>query len=171
MKWYVMYVTVSEEIRIRDDLRKRGIPAMAPQEEIMIRKDGRWKKNYNILFSGYVFVGLNEWDADIYYCLKKEISGIIKVLYSPLLPSSLYDYEVENLMLLCQDDDIIEMSEIVKCGDDITVTAGALKGLEGKIIEVIPRQHRVKVKISLMGAERVVTLGANIIKKSENEQG
>lgn len=163
MKWYVLYVSTASEIEIRDKLREMGLPAMVPRAERPIRHGGKWHIEQSVIYPGYVFLGLEKWDSDLYYRLKRDIDGIIKVLYNPCNVVPIYDYEAEQLLTMCSDDDIMEMSDILIKGKYVKVMAGALKGMKGSIIEIMPRQRRVRVKLSLMGAERIVTMGANII--------
>ncbi len=62
-------------------------------------------------------------------------------------------------------DDPLEISNVILEGSEVNVVSGPLEGFIGKIEKIDPRRFRAKVKIELMGEERIVELGINIVEK------
>jgi transcriptional antiterminator NusG len=165
--WYVMHVSTGNEIEILNII-KRDIPeavALVPQRIMKERKDGKWKIQNKVLFPGYVFIGVL-LDAAMYYRLDA-IPHMIRFLGSSDGPEPVPEYEMAIVLRLSGDGDPLGISDIYYEGSRIVVKSGPLEGMEGQIIKVDARRFRAKVNISLMGEQRVVELGVNVIDKIE----
>jgi len=62
-------------------------------------------------------------------------------------------------------DDDWGMSDLVMEGDNIKVVSGPLEGYEGQIVKVNKRNLRARVKFTLMGQEKFIDLGINVVEK------
>lgn len=166
LEWYVLHVRTGEEIKIRDYIKKefQEFKALAPQREIKERKDGKWKIKIRTLFQSYVFVK-STMDAEAYYKLSN-ISGVINILKGAgSSPTPVPEDEMHMVLRLTQESDLVGISDLVFDGDKVKVTRGVLEGYEGQIIKVDKRRFRAKVKFTLMGQDKFIELGINVIEK------
>lgn len=169
MKWYVLTSEPGKETKVKDQLEIKKIPALVPREKQLIRRKGLWHEEIKILFPGYVFICC-DYTRELYYKLKA-IPGVQKILNSAHNPEPLTPAESEYLLMLCPDDDPLQISKAVKQGDNIVIVSGLLKGFEANIIKINLRQKRATIAIQFMGREKHITLSLNLIKKSICERG
>lgn len=165
-KWYVLHVMTGEEISVRDYIRKKmpGIKALAPQREMKERKGGEWKIRKRTMFPGYVFVNC-PMAIDEYYRLSN-IYGVISILKgASSSPASVPEDEMNFILKVTEEDDLVGIMNMVIDGDKVKVISGALQGYEGQIVKVDRRRFRAKVKFTLMGQEKFVELGVNVVEK------
>ncbi len=95
-KWYVLYVNTGRELDIMKALQRKGISAVVPLENRVIRSKGKWTTREYVIFKGYVFVNL-EYNWLIYYEIAK-INGVIRLLGGGKSPELLSEHEVETLI-------------------------------------------------------------------------
>ncbi len=172
-EWYVLHVMTGKETDTKAVI-KRDIPditatvpeeeivTMAPQRRLMERKNGKWKIVIKNVFPGYVFIRA-EMSAELYYKLTG-IPSVIRILGAngphPVPPD-----EMQTILWLTNDGDVLDISEVTMTeGSKIKVIAGPLVGLEGNIVKIDARRHRAKVQLVLMGEQRIVELGINLLK-------
>ncbi|WP_049783334.1 KOW motif-containing protein [Mahella australiensis] len=70
---------------------------------------------------------------------------------------------MQPLLALTKASEIIGLSTCSLTDGRIIVLNGPLKGYEGIIVSVDKRKGRAKVRMNIMGYERLVDLGLNII--------
>lgn len=165
-EWYVLHVRTGEETAVKD-LIKRDMPqanALAPRRIMRERKDGKWKDVVRTVFQGYVFVRCSLEDTKMYYRLSG-LPGVIKILRGASdSPAPVPEEEMKFVLRFAKDDDW-GMSDLVMEGDNIKVVSGPLEGYEGQIVKVNKRNFRARVKFTLMGQEKFIDLGINVIEK------
>lgn len=77
------------------------------------------------------------------------VTGMIRFGDSvPEVPVSLID---ELKKITSEDEQILELVPTVEVGDEVELTMGAFKGIEGTVHEILPASERVVVLIELMG--------------------
>lgn len=163
--WYVLFVLTGEEDRVRKRLEysfgQEQLRPLVPQRRLKERKRGRVYECVRTVFPGYVFVHTPIID-DVYYDMKY-IPGVIKVLKDDKRPVAVEPHEMEPILALTRASEIIDFSTGALIGGCVIILDGPLKGCEGIIVSVDKRKGRAKVKINMMGQERLVDLGLNII--------
>ena len=95
-KWYVLYVNTGRELDVMKSLQRKGISALVPLENRVIRSKGKWITRKYVIFKGYVFVNI-EYNWLIYYEIAK-INGVIRLLGGGHSPEPLSKNEVERLI-------------------------------------------------------------------------
>lgn len=164
-EWYVLHVRTGEETTVKD-LIKRDIAsanALAPRRIMRERKNGEWKDVMRTVFQGYVFVRCI-MDTEMYYKLSG-LPGVIKIMRGASdSPAPVPEEEMKFVLRFAKDDDW-GMSDFVMEGDNIKVVSGPLEGYEGQIVKVNKRNFRARVKFTLMGQEKFIDLGINVIEK------
>ena len=79
-KWYVLYVGRRKEKEVEKALLKKGIEAVVPMENRVIRQRGKWIQKPYVLFEGYVFVHIG-YNWTLYYKNAKT-KNVIRMLCS-----------------------------------------------------------------------------------------
>ena len=109
--WYVLQVKTGDEVKVRDALLAKGVRALAPQEDRIIRKDGKWGRRLYTLIPSYVFVNI-KFAAEIYYTIRA-IPSVIRFLGTGSgEPSTLTYLEAEWIRLLAGDGEPLEPTVI-----------------------------------------------------------
>lgn len=132
---------------------------------IMAKKyQGRWHKETNVLFPGYVFV-ITDTVEDLFQELKKipDFTKLLGEYKGEVFP--IYSKEVQHLLKYDQEDHIVDMSTGYIEGDRIIITDGPLKDYDG-FIRKIDRHKRI-VFIETEVFDQVITMkvGLEIISK------
>ncbi len=163
-EWYALHVATGQEYDVLK-ICKRNFEVLLPRRKLKEQKNGKWKDVVKVLFPGYIFVK-SEMTTGEYYKLEG-ISGVIKILRGAnSIPTPIPEYEMNLVMRFCPLDDMIGISSIVKENDEVKVIDGPLVGMEGQIIKVDARRFRAKVRFTVLGNEKIVDMGVNVIKKS-----
>ena len=156
---YVIQTRPHEEKYLLRNLRNAGISAYLPEEQMLIRRRGKWHTENRYIFSGYVFIDA-EYSTELYHKIKW-LDGFLHFLGTP---SSLHQNEEEQIRWLCNNGKPVTVSHYIegKCG--ITFIDGILSKTKFTILKMYPRQKRATVSISINGNNFKVFLP---IEKSE----
>jgi len=192
MNWYIFFVKTGEEHFVKDWLNKsfdrETLYSMAPKRIVPEKKNGEVKRVTKNLFPGYIFVK-TAMNFSTYYSIRKH-SKIIRMLNylnkedrtcermvsSRNLSTDLQQNTVEEhffkkipeeemsiILKLLNHDEHIDFSQIYTQESKVYVESGPLKGLEGIIKKIDKHKRRAKVLVSLMGDERIIELGIELI--------
>lgn len=152
-RWYVLQVSTGEEYEVVKQLKARGVKAIAPIENRVIRRGKAWTTQMYMLFPGYVFVEI-QYNYGLYYT----ISGIRQVLR--ILPNGQnpIPLTIEEAKCLTKTAELLCEPSVIKfdLNGDYEVVKGALKGL--KIVRMRRRYRRAEAEIYLMGKKHNITL-------------
>lgn len=157
MKWYVLHVVTGKEVHVRNALQRIGLEARAIQEIVTLRKGGKWVEQLRTIFSGYVFLGCNELDNEIYYAVKQTMY-VINILGTPK-PQSITEEEAAFIGTLAPDNDPLTSSVLEIQEGRPVVVSGPLKTMPAQILSINVRQRRAVVKLTLLDEPRIIRLG------------
>ena len=77
-KWYVLYVSEKKENTVKERLLQKGIEAIVPMENRMIRRGKKWIRQPYVLFPNYVFIHIRfDWNL---FARIMNISHVIRML-------------------------------------------------------------------------------------------
>jgi len=166
--WYVIQVMTGKEEEIAGQLKEKGIRALVPKENRMIRSGGTWVKREYILFTGYVFLSM-DYTAEHYYSVRN-IPGVIRFLGDSKNPSCLSYLEAEWIMLLSGKDNTPIEPTVVKVLEDGTLKTvkGVLEKFENRLIKCDKRSRRAVFEITICGEKKEVQL--SIVLENEEEK-
>lgn len=168
--WYVIQVRTGLEEKTRDSCQRLINPeilldSFIPRFTRMIKVEGKWKKQEEILFKGYVFL-ITDRINDLYQELKK-VPDITKLLGN--YNDTIYPLTVQEVVFLKNFGDVnhvVEVSLGYIEGDTILVTNGPLLGKEG-LIKKIDRHKRIAyIEVEFLGKVTKAKVGLEIISKS-----
>lgn len=153
-KWYVLYVNTGRELDIMKELQRKGISAVVPLENRVIRSKGRWITKQYIIFRGYVFVNL-EYNWLVYYEMAK-INGVIKLLGGGDSPEPLSENEVE--MLIESTKLFAEPSTVRLFDGGYEILNGILLSFKDCIKSLDRHAHRAVIETNIAGKPTKFTL-------------
>jgi Transcription antiterminator len=138
--WYIFWVLTGHERqvekRIMDQLYDEGIVPFIPMLETLFKRDGKVKKELNIMFPGYVFA---ESDLESVQFLQRThrfraAKDIIMILrYGNSDEIAVREDERTALLRFCNDDHCIESSMGFIEGDRFYIESGSMVGMESII--------------------------------------
>lgn len=156
---YVIQTRPNKESLLKQELQEAGIKAYLPEEQLSIRRHGKWHTINRYIFSGYVFIDIKEYSPDVFYKICK-LTGFIRFLGSPThLPAD----EENQIRWLCNGGKPITTSHYIKYEWGVSFVDGILSETYFRIIEICPRQRRIKASVSINGSEFIVFLPAEKI--------
>lgn len=153
-KWYVLQVTTDKEIEIKNRLEKQGYKVLVPLVEKIIRQKGKWKRQINVIFRGYIFVKLDYKWSDYYNLCK--CPGVIRLLGGGKNPIPLTDEEIMTVRRI----DMLRSASLVEFDDDGSLVAlnGILKEFKDSLISCNRRQRRAIIELTIAKKKTQVTV-------------
>lgn len=155
LSWYVLRVSYSRELKVRDILDAKGVRAFVPMMWRKRTKDGKEEKKLVPAVSNLCFV----------YWTKQSIDGFIAGYgeNSPVhyywdrtssRPLTVPDKAMDDFITVASslDEDLIYLTEIsdkLREGQTVKVKSGAFAGVTGKIVR-IRKSRRIMVELSGM---------------------
>lgn len=150
--WFVLRVTYSRELKIKDVLDKRGVSTFVPMMWKKVEKEGNTRKMLVPAVSNLCFVFWTKADIDAFISEFGDKSPVHyywdRTSSRPMtVPSKAMDDFVKVASSL--DEDLIYMTEIsdkLREGQTVKVRSGAFAGVEGKIVR-IRKSRRLMVEL------------------------
>ncbi|KZE46101.1 antitermination protein NusG [Brevibacillus parabrevis] len=191
MNWYAFYVKTGYEHSVKNWLNKsfekETLYSMVPQRIVPEKKNGEIMRVEKDLFPGYIFVK-TDMNFSKYYFIRSH-SKIIRMLNYLNKIDLMYDRsgsprksrdplenreealcfkkipeeEITIILRLLNQNEQIDFSQVYTQDSKVYVESGPLKGMEGIVKKVDKHKRRVKVLVSLMGDERMIDLGIELI--------
>lgn len=162
--WYVLHVETGSEENVKKVLNRiNGVKAVIPIQEKLERRQGQERLVLRVIFPSYVFVKL-ELTPEIYYRIR-DTPRVYNFLGSEK-PESMKNNEILHILQMCNEEDVIGISDAIIEGRNIKVIKGPLLGLEGQITQVNKRKGRVKVIFDILDHKRIVELSVNFVQAS-----
>lgn len=153
-KWYVLQVTTDKEIEIKNRLEKQGYKVLVPLVEKIIRQKGKWKRQINVIFRGYIFVKLDYKWSD-YYSLCK-CPGVIRLLGGGKNPIPLTDEEIMTVRRI----DMLRSASLVEFDNEgkLIPLNGILKEFKDQLISYKRRQRKAVIELTIAKNKTPVTV-------------
>ena len=145
--WYAIYTKARNEKKVASMLQRDGIEHFLPLiKRVKIWSD-RKKQVEEPLFSSYVFVYIEEKE----HLKVLQVFGVVRYISFEGKKVSIRPAEIEAIRRYAETGEEFLLNESdFKIGKKVKVILGPMKGLEGKLIEVLGKQ-RVKVEIEAIG--------------------
>ncbi len=132
--WHALYVASRQEKNAARLLTEKGIEAYAPVVKTMRQWSDRKKMVELPLLNGYVFVNL--FPAENEKTLQTK--GVINFVRSEGKIAIVRDIEIERLKQLVElgyQMEAVGLKHKYKAGEKVKITSGALKNIEGFVVE------------------------------------
>ena len=150
-KWYAVYTKSRNEKKVNELLAEKGIESYLPLQKTLKQWSDRKKFVEEPLFRSYIFVRIDyKHHIDVL-----QTQGVVTFVKFAGKPEPVPDKQIEAVkMLLAENYDFEVTNENLKIGDKVEVTQGAMKGLQGELVE-----YRGKKKVVI----RIDTIGQNLL--------
>ncbi len=151
--WYAIYTRTRWEKKVVRQLEEKQIEHYCP----LIRMERQWSDRKKIilqpLFTGYVFVRLEQVDA----ASIRKIDGCINFVYWLSKPAVIRDEEIVAIRKFLDEHECIQIEKTrVNLEDRVRVISGPFTEKEGKIVGV--KSRTVKVLLPSLGFALVAEL-------------
>jgi transcription elongation factor/antiterminator RfaH len=165
-KWYALYTKSRNEKKTALLMERQGIEFYLP----LIKKISLWSDRKKIvefpLFPSYIFVHAGERETST--CAK--IPGVVRFVSFEKKPVPIPDFQIEAIrkFILSGEDPVSNDIEFT-VGKKVRVIRGGLKGLEGRLAEVLGRQ-RVRIEIDVIRQSLFLQIPLNNLEIIGEEQ-
>lgn len=142
-KWYVLRVTYSRELQLKEYLDTKGICNFLPmQQMIVLDRNGKRVKRLLPVVHNLLFAHTSRQTIDGF---KQELEGRIPVRFymdrETCLPLTVPEREMRNFIAVAgtQDEQLLylPLSEVaLKKGDRVRITGGIFEGAEGELLRL-----------------------------------
>ncbi len=159
--WYCVRTQTKREHLAAKSLRQLdGVEVFCPR--MRYKKATRRGKVWWVeaMFPGYIFARFifSEMERAVIHT-----HGVMMLLKFGTRVPAIADEFIEDLHTLIQtqeseDDEMLTLQPVVKLGDKLEFANGAMQGMEGEVVEVLPGSERVVMLIDFLGGtQRVET--------------
>ncbi len=163
-KWFALYTKPRQELKASIQLDSKKIECYLPTITRIRQWSDRKKKIEEPLFRGYVFIRAKEKER----LVSLQQSSIIRTVGFNGKPSSIPDWEIENLKKFLEKSPEVFVSNRIKVGMKVKIFDGPFKDIVG----VVCKQQEEKwfcVSIELLRQTVMVRLSdENIVRVLEN---
>jgi len=128
-KWYALQVRPRHEETVENRLRRQGYTVYLPRLTRKRQWSDRVRVTRDPMFPGYVF---SRFDASIPYRMV-ESPGVMRIVSFGSTPVPVDETELESARILADSGMRVHPCGIVP-GELVTITEGALAGLQGRVI-------------------------------------
>ncbi|PEU20730.1 transcription antiterminator [Bacillus wiedmannii] len=175
MDWYVLFVENGKEEMVQKYLQlyfnENSLYSVIPKRKVPEKKFGSVFHVIKKMFPGYVFINTN-MNAFIFHKIKT-LPGCYRLLncgkYYSQENGSHYSKieknEIDQILRLMDNNGIIDYSKIYLTDSKVFVESGPLKEMEGIIKKIDKRKNRAKILLNLLGTERLIDIGIEILSK------
>lgn len=168
--WYVIQVINGREDVMRERI-ERMVPASAmqelfyPQFQTEIKVHGKWVRTTKPLFPGYLICDTAD-PRTVQQCLLR-MDDFARVLAQDGQFVPLAKEETQLFAFTHKGDRVVPMSEALKDGDQVVVTAGPLLGHEGLIKTINRRKSTAFLELDLCGRRVTTRVGLAVLSKEQ----
>jgi transcription antitermination factor NusG len=159
--WHVIYTRPRWEKKLSDLLVQKGIDTFLPLYTTIRQWSDRKKKVELPLFNSYLFVNIS---ANEYYEVLNT-PGAVKYIYFEGKAATMSEDQINAIKQLIESDLSFEVvNNILPIGTKVTITKGALEGMEGEIIEY-KRSYRTCIRIDQINRSVLINVPAGCFEK------
>lgn len=145
--WYAIYTKSRNEKKVATFFLRDGIEYYLPLMKRVKFWSDRKKQVEEPLFSSYIFVHIDEFE----HLKVLKTTGVVRFISFEGKKVAIRDIEIEAIRKYAETgEELLLNEEDYKVGKKVKVKIGPMKGLEGKLVEVLGKQ-RVKVEIEAIG--------------------
>ena len=141
--WYVLYTKPRNEKKVTGRLQDQGIEAYCPLIRTLKQWSDRKKKVQIPMFSGYVFVNVDEKER----LLTLQDPGVMNFIFWLGKPAIIRDNEIEAIKKIATSGDEIKVEGgRFEKGKAVTIPDGPFKGMAGVVDKLDKRKVIVYVE-------------------------
>ena len=131
--WYALYTRSRFEKKLMSELSDRSVEVFLPMREVLSRWKDRKKKIWIPLFPGYLFVHHVDTPANRFRILN--IPGAVRFIGFNGQTMPIPQDQIDGVRRFLESNLAIDPYPYMKIGRRVEVTAGPLKGVQGKLVQ------------------------------------
>ena len=166
--WYVVQTLKGKEKAVADEIIRevsgKDEKVFVFENEMEYKVNGKWIKDTNPFFPGYIFVEMDEENAEHFDFRLRKKKHPLKLMTVDGIVTPIKPEEEDYLLRLGGEEHIIRYSEGYRIDDRVEFTSGSFKGWKGEIRKLDRHKRRAKIYLPLMGAMVEVDIGLGIVK-------
>ena len=165
-QWFVIWTASHCERLVQEQLRSAGFDAFLPMVKTWSRQRGAQRTIAVPMFAGYVFVrcGMNKRS----YIDIVKLRGVVRLLgeaWDRLTPVP--DDEISTIRRIVETDVPVFPYPYLHEGQQVRITDGPLKGVEGVLVQSKPRKGLLVVSVDLLQRSVAVEVdGTDVVPRS-----
>lgn len=163
-KWYAIQTYSGYEKAVERNLKQKVLSegmgdkifdVLVPLEKKVKIKNGKKVEVEENFYPGYVLVDMIA-DEDSWYLVRNtpRVTGFVG---AGTVPVPLTPKEIEFIWSRLKDQKVTHSLKL-NVGDNVTITDGPFKGMEGRVTEVDVIKGKLKVNVNMFGRETPVEL-------------
>lgn len=163
--WYAIYCKHKHEWVVADSLSAKGVRSYLAEYETRVQWGMRWRKVCKNMLPGYVLVNLPAHDSAMYLSVL-QTHGVVKFVGKPWPRlSAIPLQQVNSVKVLLGSQKHIEETAYYDAGELVTVFAGPLAGLVGRIMYTTCSRSRIVVSIDLLQRSVAVEMDSAFLRR------
>ena len=161
-QWHAVYVASRQEKKVNQALQRKGMETFLPLNKTLRSWSDRKKIVELPLLPGYVFAHIEQNDRDMVL----NTPGVVSFVKSAGKIGVVYEHEINALKQLIEHGYHLDAfpAEKISSGDKVEISSGALKNLQGVVIEESGESF-FNIFLEGIGYNIRVKLPAGILKK------
>jgi transcriptional antiterminator RfaH len=164
--WYALYTKSRAEKKVESFLKEQGVDAYVPVQKVLRCWSDRKKIIEVPLVRSYVFVHLSQYNKNkVNY-----IPGMARIVSFDGQAIPVTKEEIRWLRLLeGSNSESVEPKIFFKKGEQVEIIAGALKGLQGELVEFRGKK-KVIITITPVNQQVMVEIAGHFLSKVSKTQ-
>ncbi len=167
MYWYAIFVQTGKENYVKDWIeyyfKKSELKVFIPKKKMKEKRKGHYYEIVRTVFPSYIFLYTN---MNIEKCNKlKRLPNVYRILKDDNYFTNIDQKEMNIILKLFGREEIADYTKIFYENDKVEIIDGPLCGFEGLIKKIDKRKNRATITFDLLGQERKIDLGVEILKK------
>jgi transcription antitermination factor NusG len=144
--WYAVHTRPRWEKKVASQLAQMKIEHYIPLNKVQRQWSDRKKIILEPLFTGYVFIRLEEGQQ----LSVRQISGVLNFIYWLKKPAVIRNEEIETIKRFLADYQCVKLEKtVVSVHDQVRVLSGPLMERQGNVLEI--KHKTVKVSLPSLG--------------------
>lgn len=158
-RWFAVHVRSRHEKLVSEELESKNISHYLPLLEKRKKWSDRWKLVHEPLFPNYLFVNISS-DRRINVL---DTRGVVQIVGAGDKPWPIPEQEIAAIRQAIECNLKCDPYPYLKCGTEVYVIHGPLKGYHGILIEK-DKKHRLVLSIHLLNQSMSVEINATDVK-------
>jgi len=151
VSWYAIHTKSRHEDKVYNGLVQKSIETFLPKMEVWSRRKDRRKRIHVPMFSGYLFVNIDELTNEKKLDVLKTY-GVVRILGKPNthVPIPVPEVQIEAIKSLIESQVEIQACIYPKEGEKARIADGPFKGIEGIVKKTDLKKNLFVVSIDLL---------------------
>jgi transcriptional antiterminator RfaH len=166
-RWYVLYTKAQEEDRAEKNLGAFGVETFNPKikKRQFNQFTGKATDFSRPLFPRYIFARF-----DIEKTLHKiyNTRGVDKVIGFNGIPTPVDDHVIALIQSKVAADGFVRLNDDLKRGDEVRITNGSLKGINGVFDRKMKDKSRIMVLLNTLNYQATLVVATDLVQRASH---